>query len=192
MDTRETILQIACQLYLDGGLANLSMRRVAKAAGISATAIYRHYEHKEALLISMIDEGYRIFGGYLYQSLGKPNPLQRLMACGEAYRQFGLEHRAYYQLLFVAPELYGKRDLPEQVRERAAGTLQILRDRVSEVLPNPKNVEACTKAIWAMSHGLVSLYHAGMLGSEAELTTQWTTSHANLLKSFMTPTPRTL
>lgn len=189
MDTQQTILQVACQLYLDGGLANLSMRRVAKAAGISATAIYRHYEHKEALVVSMIDEGYRIFGSYLYQSLGKPNPLQRLIASGEAYRQFGLENRAYYQLLFVAPELYGKRDLPEQVRERAAGTFQILRDRVTEVLPNPKQVEPCAKAIWALSHGLMSLYHAGMLGSEEELCQQWALSHANLIKSFINQTP---
>ena len=57
---RKRISEAAQELFLEGGLEGVSMRKVAKMAGVSAPAIYRHYENKDDLLREIIDEGLQI------------------------------------------------------------------------------------------------------------------------------------
>ena len=51
-DTAARLLACARDLFLAEGVAGFSMRKVASAAGVSATAIYRHYDDKETLLFA--------------------------------------------------------------------------------------------------------------------------------------------
>ena len=60
-DTRSRILAIAVDALLDLGAASLSLREIAKRAGLSPMAIYRHFADKEALMRALIEEGFRIF-----------------------------------------------------------------------------------------------------------------------------------
>ncbi len=69
MGTEHDILAAARDLYLTHGLTGFSMRKVADAVGISATAIYRHFDGREALILAVVDEGFRRFGTYLYRGL---------------------------------------------------------------------------------------------------------------------------
>ena len=54
---RDRISQAAQELFLEGGVEAISMRKVADRVGISATAIYRHYKDKDELLTGIIDTG---------------------------------------------------------------------------------------------------------------------------------------
>ena len=100
-DTREAILESARDLLVQGGLESLSMRKVGQAAGVSATAIYRHFEDKDALLSAAVTRGAQIFGSYLMDALGEATPFARLRRMGRRYFDFALEHRHDYQLLFM-------------------------------------------------------------------------------------------
>ena len=75
---RKRISQAAQELFLEQGLEGVSMRKVAKMAGVSAPAIYRHYENKDDLLREIIDEGLEILETYLAPALDEPTPLERL------------------------------------------------------------------------------------------------------------------
>jgi len=81
-DTRQNVLQAARQIYLQEGLAGLSMRKVARDAGISATAIYRHFEDKEAMLISVVAQGSHLFMHYLSRGLKGNCSEERLKLSG--------------------------------------------------------------------------------------------------------------
>lgn len=167
--TQSKILRATCRIYLEGGVSGVSMRRIAREVGISATAIYRHYEDKDALFAAVVDEGFKLFGSYLRRAMEEENPSERFRKVGKGYLDFALENPAYYNLLFVAPQVWQSSDLPEHVRLRGQSTFQFLVDRSQEIgVLDPESNDA-PLTIWALTHGLVSLYLVGKLDvSEGE------------------------
>ena len=91
-DQRENILVQACALFLKDGLEGFSMRKLAKAVGVTAPALYRHFESKEQLLFDVLGEAYRRMSQRLYQALEGSTPWERLRLAGEGYVLFALEH----------------------------------------------------------------------------------------------------
>ena len=100
-ETKETILSAACDIYLLEGYKGMSMRKIAEKAGISPTAIYRHYENKEALHHQVLREGFRTFDSYLQQALAGKTALDRLNLAAERFFAFATEQRKYYEILFL-------------------------------------------------------------------------------------------
>jgi AcrR family transcriptional regulator len=166
--TRERLLACARDIYVNEGLAGLSMRRVAQLAGVSATAIYRHFESKEALVAAVTEEGFALFARYLWRALQAEGPRERLRATGTSYLRFALEQTPYYRVIFMSPtDALGYTEMHESVRRKAAPTFQFLVDRVRECIEagvlidiDPNELAA---TIWSHSHGLVSLYLDGNL-----------------------------
>lgn len=163
MSTRSDLLHAARALYLREGMHGLSMRAVAEKAGVSAPAIYRHFESKEDLVFELCREGHRTFATYLARGLAGKTPRERLVQTGLGYLDFALEHRAFYVVLFVTPsEQLGFEKLGQRNMEEGALTFQMLVDRVREcidtgVLANRDPVAVAIE-IWAHVHGLASLY----------------------------------
>jgi AcrR family transcriptional regulator len=166
--TRARLLAEARDLYLEDGLARFSLREVARRSGISAPAIYRHYEGKEALLREVCSQGFRIFALYLARALDEKRPRERLMRAGKEYLRFGLENPRDYRFMFmsaaedVASLQLGRRpDEPDP-------TFQFLVDRVSEcmkarAIKRARSAEPTARYIWAFVHGLTSLRLSGLL-----------------------------
>ena len=101
METRQQILTEARELFLEDGLAGFSMRAVASRVGVSATALYRHFNDKDALLASLLSEAFATFGSYLGRALGGRTPIERFRAIGLAYVDFALDHPRDYELMFL-------------------------------------------------------------------------------------------
>ena len=74
---RETILAAAVKLYLKDGLDGFSMRKLAREVGVTAPALYRHYEGKEHVLADVMREAHRAFMANMYRALEAPTPLDR-------------------------------------------------------------------------------------------------------------------
>ncbi len=100
-DTKEKILAAACDIYLQEGYKGMSMRKVAQKAGISPTAIYRHFKNKEALHHQVLREGFRTFDSYLQASLSGSSGLERLTLAAERFFAFATEQKKYYEILFL-------------------------------------------------------------------------------------------
>ena len=100
-DPRESILACACELYLTDGLAGLSMRKLAKEVGVTAPALYRYYDGREAVLADLVREAHRVFlsehsiGSYRWSPDGTavaftatlPTPADRAEARAAGFRQ---------------------------------------------------------------------------------------------------------
>ncbi len=160
-DLRRTILDEARHLLVADGYTNLSMRKIASRIGYSATAIYLHFEGKDALVHALIDEGME----KLYRRLVRVNPKgrspeDRLRAvCGE-YVLFGLENPEYYEIMHLLhPERMVR--YPADMYRRARRSLDFIQEilaggvQVGSFVVDSVSVSAA--AIWAMLHGAVSL-----------------------------------
>ena len=102
-ETRQAILETARDLYAEEGSLAISMRKIAEQVGISATAIYRHFDDKEHLLLEVCSEGFTLFGASLMKGLRGKTALERLELTGLGYRDFALEHPQYYRVMFMSP-----------------------------------------------------------------------------------------
>lgn len=166
-EAKERILGAARELFLSGGAEAVTMRSVAERVGVTATALYRHFDSKEALLQAVIRSGFEGFGAYLYRALEGTQPQDRLRRSGQAYLEFALEQPQMYRTIFMAPRPTLARDCEPDAPKNAA-TFHFLADRVRECMEagllKQDEPEAVALAIWAQVHGLVSLYLSGALG----------------------------
>lgn len=173
METREQILHEARELFLEQGLSGFSMRSVAQRVGVSATALYRHFEDKDALLATLLAEAFGTFGSYLGRALSGRTPLERFRKTGEAYVDFALDHPRDYALMFLTNcrELGFERILRE-TDARSSPTFEFLVDRVEECMKTcvfaPRDVRRAALFSWSTLHGIVALWLGGQLKSSID------------------------
>src|SRR5688572_10230327 len=168
METRQQILSEARELFLKKGLSGVSMRAVADQVGVSATALYRHFNDKDALVASLLGEAFGTFGSYLGRCLGGRTPLERFRICGQAYIEFALDHPRDYELMFLTNcQDLGLKQLRTEVDQRAQPTFEILVDRVRECMQAgvfvERDVRPTALFTWATLHGPISLWLLGQL-----------------------------
>lgn len=157
----------ACELYLAHGLDGFSMRRLAKRVGVTAPALYRHYEGKEGVLADVVREAYSEMTRYIYRALGAPTPLERFRGAGEAFLDFVIEHPKWSSILNVGPEALGMETVPTDIEEMGCAVHQFWVDRVRECMEagilKGDDPVMTSVTLWAHAHGLVQLYQQGLL-----------------------------
>lgn len=167
-DTKERLLEAAQALYLEGGADAFSLREVARRVGVSAPAVYRHFESKEALLDAIRGRGFEAFASYLVRSLAGETPRARLLGCGRCYLAFAVERPHDYRVIFMS-------GVPERgatgtdAGPTTSATFRFLVDRVRECIDARViargDETAIATMIWAFVHGLASLRLSGHLAT---------------------------
>lgn len=175
--------------YLEVGAHQFSLREVARRTGVSAAAVYRHFEDKDALLAAICAEGFQTFHMYLMRALAEKSPLERLRAAGRAYRAFGVENPEDYRVIFSSADRVLRVSTFEKLQVQTSSTFQFLVDRVRECQDarvirkgTPSEIAA---SIWAHVHGLVSLYISERLPfDDAAFATFFAESTDHLLRGL--------
>ena len=104
-DLRQALIDSALALIEEKQDAKtLSMREVARRAGVSNAAPYRHFADKDALLAAVAEKGFRILASYLREGVKSvpEEPLQQLQVSGMAYVKFAIAYPSYYRVMFSA------------------------------------------------------------------------------------------
>lgn len=137
------------------------MRGIAKRIGYSATAIYLHFENKDALVHALIDEGMEnLYQRLRVSSVSEAQPAQDLETACRAYVKFGLENPEYYEIMHL---LHPERMMryPAEMYRRARRSLELIQDILTEGASVGQfaieSAAVSAAAIWAMLHGVVSL-----------------------------------
>ena len=133
-EPRERILSCACDLYQKDGLDGFSMRKLAREVGVTAPAIYRHYDGREAVLADVLREAHRVFSRYLYAALGAPTPLERFRGAGEGYLNFLIDHPRWYAIMHTAIEHLGMDEVPPDIEAMRTATHQFWAERARECI----------------------------------------------------------
>jgi AcrR family transcriptional regulator len=163
---REALLTATLELIETEGIGAVSLRRVARAAGVSPGAPYHHFPDRAALLTALADEGFRRLADALAQAHdAAPNPTAALEAILNAYVDFARANPAYFRLMF-RPELTDshKSDYGAEAGEAA---FAVLADTVAECVPAAeKDLVAIT--MLSLVHGFVSLWLDGQLDKHTD------------------------
>lgn len=172
MTQRDEILDCACQLYLDEGPDGLKMRRLAEEVGVTPGALYRHYDGKDEVLLDVVGRAHETLLRYVTRALQGDSPAERMRLAEAAYVDFALEEARLYEVYYATPELIGIEELPEETAQRARAIRQFWKDRVTECvdagLLRDRPPEELGLALWSHAHGLLSLYHRGLLPGDAD------------------------
>src|ERR1700730_19008113 len=102
-DLRAACLSAALELLEEGGATALSLRAVARRAGVSPAAPYRHYADREALVSAVAAVGYRELAERLVAAHPAPSTPDQLASVAIAYVQFALERSALFRIMFGEP-----------------------------------------------------------------------------------------
>jgi len=167
-DTQSEILSRACELYHEEGLEGFSMRELARRVGVTAPALYRHYDGRDEVLAAVVDEAYGLLSRYLQRALAAPTPRERFLRAGRAYLDFALEEPRFYRAIYF---------WIDRVRECQD-------DGILDPDLEPGDV---ARSLWAHAHGLVSLYLQGMIElGEEELRELYMASGGRVLRGMAT------
>ena len=165
---REVLVEAARQLIEQRGPEGFSLTEAARLAGVSPAAPYRHFRDREALLSEVARSGFERFADCLAEAWdeGRPSPIVAFGNIGKAYLAFAREEAASYAAMFEAGLAIG--DTPE-LREAADGAFAVLRaaaNRVAETIPEGSRPpgDLMSLHIWAMSHGVATLFSEGRPG----------------------------
>src|SRR5258708_24534529 len=165
---REALIRAALELIAQKGPAGFTFAAAARWAGVSSAAPYRHFRDREALVADVARRGFEQFAGKLAAAWndGNPDPFAALDAVGRAYLEFARSEPAFYSAMFEAgisldadPELRAAAD-------RAFGVLRKATEALTAKLPPPNRPPASMMSlhIWALTHGIASLFGRGDAG----------------------------
>lgn len=150
-DLRATLIREAVEMLASGGEAGVTLREVARRAGVSHNAPYRHFRNKEALLVAVATDGYRRLARELQGAEARSDSGQpAIRALTRAYVRFHLDHRALLETMLerrsrpVDPELDGARREAIGPLVDAAGELERVADP-----------ERTALALWASAVGAI-------------------------------------
>ncbi len=161
-DLCRVILDTTRHLLVQDGYKSLSMRKIARAIGYSATSIYLHFDSKDALFHTLIEEGMeRMLAAFKDAVAAHPgDPVARLQALCRQYVAFGLDNPEYYEIMFMLHPEHMERYPAEKYR-RARRNLDViaatLADGAAQGAFDVKDPRVSASTIWAALHGAVSL-----------------------------------
>ncbi|MFJ8971588.1 TetR/AcrR family transcriptional regulator [Streptomyces anulatus] len=159
-DLRRVILDAALDVIATNGPGPLSLRDLARRAGVSHAAPAHHFKDRTGLLTAVAAEGYALFADAL---AGAPDLRER----GVAYVRFAATHPAHFQVMFQ-PDLH-RTDDPDLLAARARAT-EALRAGVAD-LPQAGRGEddrLAGVAAWSLAHGFATLLLSGNLSDAME------------------------
>src|SRR5918998_5321656 len=119
-DLRQAILTAAVAALAESGPAQLSLRDLARRAGVSHAAPAHHFGDKAGLLTAIAAEGYNLLADTLTAAQRRTADF---LEVGVAYVRFAVDQRAHFEVMF-RPDLY-RPDDPEvtAARQRSADAL---------------------------------------------------------------------
>jgi AcrR family transcriptional regulator len=156
---RGDLIEAAARLLESSGSAeSVTLRGVAREAGIAAPSIYRHFSDKNQLVEAVVADRFQRLDGALTRAMaGARDAAGALRACCGAYCRFGLEHPGQYQVLFSATLSLDPRpkDSPgPRVFGRLVNAVQAC---IDAGVARPGDAFAVATNVWVALHGIVSL-----------------------------------
>jgi AcrR family transcriptional regulator len=170
-DLKRALVAAALDIVREQDVASVSLREVARRAGVSPAAPYHHFRDKSLLLAEVAQAGFRLLTNRMRQALeqSRADGAERLVRLGQAYLRFATEEPAHYRVMF-SHELAGG-EAEQRVHPAGMEALQVLTSEVQAQLPRTMADQAMVISVtlWAGCHGLASLLSEGVLSRKADL-----------------------
>src|SRR5687768_16937721 len=150
-DLRRALVDAARRLLEAEGPSALSLRAVAREAGVSPAAPYHHFKDKGELLDAVASEGWDLLNDQMTEGRAAESSLQgKLTALGVAYVRFARQNPALYRVMYDASR--DKEGLPEHLHNDEDSAYCQVRNTLAEAGVSPVDdldLELATTAAWA-------------------------------------------
>jgi AcrR family transcriptional regulator len=162
---KETLIRAALELIAQKGPAGFTFAEAARWAGVSPAAPYRHFRDRDELLVDVARRGFDQFESALARAWdgGRPNAFAAFDRLGKAYLSFAKSEPAYYSAMFEAGIPPDASPQLQEAGERAFAVLRTATEGLVATMPAQHRppVLMMTLHIWAVSHGIASLFGRG-------------------------------
>jgi AcrR family transcriptional regulator len=161
---RVALIEAAAHLAAQRGPSGVTLRETARRAGVTQAAPYHYFSSKSALIAAVAEDGFRALDDLQTSALERcaPEPLARVAALVSAYVRFAIERPHYFKVMF--------RDAatPGPVAARVVARLtDAVRSARTQAGHDDLDPAAMATLMWAVPHGLASLYVESPLARRA-------------------------
>lgn len=159
-DLRAALIAEGLRLLAARDVEDLSLREVARGVGVSATAVYRHFPDKAALMAALAAEGLGMLSQVqhaAYDAAG--GGVAGFNATGAAYVRFALLHTALFRLIFANPPT-GK---IVELADSPDNAMRFLMENAARLAPPGMEPRIFALQSWSVAHGLAMLIIDGQL-----------------------------
>jgi len=162
-DLPAALLAAAEEILRTEGLAALTLRAVARKAGVSHTAPAPHFGDLAGLLSELAASGYRLFNSYLSRAQDQPGKWDAPTATAHAYVAFARDHPAMFLLMFRGERL--DFDRPSLAAAARDASLLLMRSTPAGPSEGPPDLRSLGQAVgnWSIVHGFALLLIDGRL-----------------------------
>jgi AcrR family transcriptional regulator len=164
-DLRRTLIEAGLEVLEQGGVAALELREVARRAGVSHAAPYRHFADKGAFMAALIEVGFHRLARQIEETiLSVPNqPEVRLQRLASAYVHFALANpwlmREMFSGLTIEKESYSS--VQDATKAVSKLFITIVEEGQSQGLVRAGNSGELASVIWSLLHGMSVLIIEG-------------------------------
>jgi AcrR family transcriptional regulator len=155
----ERLIDATLQLLREEVPADLTLRRIATAAGTTTMALYTGFGSRDGLLDVVYARGFEQLGEYMAPPTLLTDPDEALVALLRAYRAFALANPGLYGLLFerVLPGFDPSPEVRGTALDTTFGLVTTQAGRVLGMDPQDPAARELAYVLWALTHGLVTL-----------------------------------
>ena len=173
-DLRRTIVRAALEILRETQSVEFSLRELARRAGVSHNAPYKHFADKRELLAAVSAAGFEILTKRMAREMARlQNPRQQLFAMLRAYIDHGVENPALYRLMFggyLSGPHYSRPaiELAEAEKTKILLADVIIAGALGPAIPhtsrNERKIAGAILACWSLVHGLTLLLADRLVG----------------------------
>ncbi|MBV1879093.1 MAG: TetR/AcrR family transcriptional regulator [Pseudomonadales bacterium] len=165
-DLAETLVKATRDLLRSKPPTSISLREVAKIAGVSHGAPAHHFGGKAGLFTAVAIAGHHSLATALEDCLvGVSGAEKRLFETGKAYIQFAVEQPAYFSIMFQTELLNAEDGAYTTARAKPKSVLrQCIKDSASAERLDERQLNGVLVALWSQVHGFAQLWLTGNLG----------------------------
>jgi AcrR family transcriptional regulator len=187
--TREKILDAARDMFAEEGFDAVTMRAIAERIEYTPTAIYHHFKNKNALLTELCQTDFEMLARHFNAAVAASDPVERILAVGEAYLHFAEKHPSQYRFMFmtVIPQpTLGEQYVAERQGNPERDAYAFLRAACREaidrglLLPEVTDADELAQILWGGVHGMISL----RIVKSHESWIPWRDFHATALRAM--------
>lgn len=186
MTTQDRIFLAARAAFERDGLDGLSMRTVARDAGLSTMAIYRHFPTKDSLLDALMLDGFDAWEARV-AAIEEPDPVAWLERMLAAFLAFALEDPHRFDAAFLL-RTRGAKQFPDDFAGGSSRVISRITARIDDAKVQGRMRDApsldIALTLSALAQGLVSMDRAGRFSSPEQFRDIYRMAIANGLRAF--------